>query len=189
MSDDLRPAPETLEQLRDTLEVALSLVRTFSDDALLGRLISAFRSMPSADRPVIIGVLEREVTGRLLGRATEKSIGQSTRPNPNARLYIRAHEPTVDAHALGRDDMMVADIRAMRIACLIRNIPELYANWKAALRAAMDHVDEPIRAVAEELLHDVLGCIAEARKADAAAGLSDAAGAPPHGDEGAGGEG
>jgi hypothetical protein len=168
MADDTPPGAGALDQLQTTLEAAMNLVRELADDGLLGRIIAAFRAMPTADRPVIIGVLEREVTGRLLSRATERAVGQATYPNPNARLYIRAHESTLDPRALGRDEMMLADIRGMRIACLIRNVPELYATWKEALREAMDHVDENTRSVAEELLHDVLACIADARRAVAA---------------------
>jgi hypothetical protein len=58
---------------------------------------------------------------------------------------------------------MLADIRAMRIACLIRNIPELHANWKDAMREALTHVDEATWTVVEDLLHDVLACVADAR--------------------------
>ena len=164
MSDDRHPGAAALDQLQTTLEAALTLVRELADDGLLGRLIATFRAMPTPDRPVIIGVLEREVTGRLLSRATERAVGQATYPNPNARLYIRAHESTIDPRAFGRDEMMLADIRGMRIASLIRNVPELYATWKEALREAMEHVDESTRLVAEELLHDVLAAIAAARE-------------------------
>ena len=165
MPYDQQPGAAALDQLQTTLEAALTLVRELADDGLLGRLIATFRAMPTPDRPVIIGVLEREVTGRLLSRATEKAVGQATYPNPNARLYIRAHESTIDPRAFGRDEMMIADIRGMRIASLIRNVPDLYATWKDALREAMEHVDEPTRLVAEELLHDVLAAIAAAREA------------------------
>jgi len=157
---------EALEQLQTTLEAALGLANELAGDELLGRIISVFRAMPTQDRPVIIGVLEREVTGRLLSRATEKPVGQSTHPNPNARLYVRAHDSVFDQRHFDRDEMMIADIRAMRIACLIRNVPEIYSTWKAAIREAMDHVDESTRRVAEELLHDVLAAIADARTAD-----------------------
>jgi hypothetical protein len=165
MPYDQHPGAAALDQLQTTLEAALTLVRELADDGLLGRLIATFRAMPTPDRPVIIGVLEREVTGRLLSRATEKAVGQATYPNPNARLYIRAHESTIDPRAFGREEMMIADIRGMRIASLIRNVPDLYATWKDALREAMEHIDEPTRLVAEELLHDVLAAIAAAREA------------------------
>jgi hypothetical protein len=112
---------------------------------------------------VIIGVLEREVLGRLLSRGTEKPVGQSTHVNPNARLYVRAHESDFDRRLFDRDGMMIADIRAMRIACIVRNIPEIHALWKEAMREALDHVDEATWQVAEDLVRDVLDCISDAR--------------------------
>jgi hypothetical protein len=162
-------ATAALADLRTALEKAVDLARELADDDLLARVIAAFRAMPMQDRPVIVGVLEREVTGRLLSRATEKPLGQSTHPNPNARLYVRAHDSGFDHRLYDRDEMMIADIRAMRIACLIRNVPEIYAIWKDALREAMGHVEEPVRRVAEELLTDGIEAIAEARKAETAA--------------------
>ena len=167
--DAMRGGVATLEQLQATLGAALEIVRELGEDQLLQRIIAVFRAMPTQDRPVIIGVLEREVTGRLLSRATEKPVGQSTHPNPNARLYVRAHDSGFDRRLYDRDEMMIADIRAMRIACLIRKVPGIYSIWKDAMREAMDHVDEEARTIAEELLHDVLGFIAEARAADRAA--------------------
>src|SRR5262245_20319872 len=184
MSKQAPPEAGALEQLQTTLQGALMLLQEMADDRLLGRLIAVFKAMPTLDRPVIIDVLEREVTGRLLSRATEKAVGQETHPNPNARLYIRAHQSTLDPRALGRDEMMIADIRAMRIACLIRYVPEPDANWKDALREAMDHVDEPTRVVAEELLNDVLASIADARATEAAEPSTAADPPPPDTGEG-----
>lgn len=43
------------------------------------------------------------------------------------------------------------------------------------MREAMDHVDEGTRTIAEELLHDVLACIADARAAERAAEPADEA--------------
>lgn len=155
-----------LEQLRITLEAALELVHELANDEQLRRIIAAFQHMPTQDRPVILGVLEREVTGRLLTRATEKPVGQSTHPNPNARLYVRIHDSGFDRRLYDRDEMMISDVRGLRIACLIRKVPDIHAVWKDAMREAMDHVDEETRTIAEELLHDVLACIAQARAAD-----------------------
>lgn len=164
---DSPPTRDTpvLEQLESTLEAAIHLVTELAGDDLLRRLIATFKAMPTEDRPVIVGVLEREVLGRVLSRGTEKPIGQSTHPNPNARLYVRAHESDFDRRMFDRDGMMIADIRAMRIACIIRNIPEVRALWKEAMREALDHVDGATWQVAEDLLHDVLDCIADARAA------------------------
>jgi hypothetical protein len=158
---------KALEQLETTLEAGLELSNELTNDQQLCRIIAAFHHMPKDDRPVILGVLEREVTGRLLSRATEKPVGQSTHPNPNARLYVRAHSSGFDRRLYDRDEMMIADIRGLRIACLIRNVPDIYATWKDAMREAMEHVDEDTRRIAEGLLHDVLACIAQARAADA----------------------
>lgn len=156
---------EVLEQLETTLEAAIALVAELASDDLLRRLIKCFKAMPDADRPVIIAILEREVLGRLLSRGTEKPVGQSTHLNPNARLYVRAHESDIDRRLFDRDSMMLADIRAMRVACIVRNIPEVHALWKEALREAMDHVDAPTWQVAEDLVRDVLACIEDARAA------------------------
>lgn len=159
-------AAEAFAKLQVALETALSFARELASDQLFARIVAVFRAMPPQDRPIIIGVLEREVTGRVLSRATEKPVGQSTHPNPNARLYVRAHQSELNRRHFDRDEMMVADIRAMRIACLIRNVPEIYATWREAVREAMNHVDEETRTIAEQLLHDVLDCIADARAND-----------------------
>lgn len=170
--------PNTLlDQLQACLDVALSVVRDLSDDDLLKRLISAFHAMPAEDRPVIIGVLEREVLGRALSRATEKAVAQATHPNPNARLYVRSHAADLDRGALDRNAMVVADVRAMRIAAVIRGIPDLFALWKDALHEAVGQVDAgPLRA-AQDLLREGLASVTEALAAVEQAG--DAAAAPP----------
>ena len=177
---------EVLEDLRNALETAADLARELSEDQLLGRIIAAFRAMPMQDRPVIVGILEREVTGRVLSRATEKAVGQATHVNPNARLYVRSHDSQLDRRMFDRDEMMIADVRAMRIACLIRNVPEIYETWKAAIREAMDQVDDPTRAVAEQLLHDVLDSIADARASERAAEPTGTASEPTSGEPAAG---
>jgi hypothetical protein len=165
------------EQLRDVLDVARMLARQMSEDGLLGRLIAVFEAMPKEDRATIIAILEREILGRHVSRGTEKAVGQSTHLNPNARLYVRAHSSTVDHRYFDRDEMMIADVRAMRVARIIRNIPDLRALWREALAEAMDQVDEATRADAEELLRDGLAAIAEARVAEEAASR-DAAASP-----------
>ena len=159
---------KTFGRLRDILEVAGTLARQMSEDGLLGRLIAVFEAMPMGDRATIIAILEREVLGRYISRGTEKPVGQSTHLNPNARLYVRAHTSTIDHRFFDRDEMMIADIRAMRVARVIRNVPDLLALWKEALREAVDQVDEATRADAERLLQDGLDAIAEARASEQA---------------------
>jgi hypothetical protein len=135
-------------------------------DELLARLLAVFRTMPAEDRPAVIDALEREVTARKLSLATEGVSGQSMVPNPHARLYLRVHESTFDRNLLERDEMMIATVRALRAASLIPAIPDVYASWREASREAMQHVDEGIRAVAERLVGEVLGFIAEARDSE-----------------------
>jgi hypothetical protein len=169
LADDVmgkkQPEVDVLAQLQEMLGSAIGLARELAGDDLFGRMIAVFQKMPMEDRSIIIGVLEREVTGRLLARATEKPVGQSTHVNPNARLYVRAHSTAIDPRMFDRDEMMIADVRAMRIAGLIRHVPEIYTLWKEALREATGHVDEPELANAEQLLRDGLEAIDEARAA------------------------
>jgi hypothetical protein len=171
-----KPPPSgaaALGDLQKALATALDLAHQLTDDPLFGRLVAVFRSMPMEDRDPIVAILERETAKRLLTRATEKPVGQSTHLNPNARLYVRAHSTRLDKRHFDYDEMVIADVRAMRIASMIRYVPEIYEAWKAAIREAMDHVDEPTRVVAEELLHDVLASIADARAAEGAAEPAD----------------
>jgi hypothetical protein len=158
-----------LEDLQKALTAARELAQQLTDDPLLGRLLAVFRAMPMEDREPIVAILEREIAGRRLSRATEKPVGQSTHLNPNARLYVRAHSTRLDKRHFDYDEMVIADVRAMRIASMIRYVPEIYEAWKTALREAMDHVDERVRAVAEELLRDGLAAIAAARADEQAA--------------------
>ena len=166
----------TLADLQEALAAALETAQQLADDRVLGRLVAAFRAMPLEDREPIVAILEREVTGRLLSRATEKPVGQSTHLNPNARLYVRAHTTRLDERHFEYDEMVVADVRAMRIASMIRCVPEIYDAWKAALREAMDHVDDGVRRAAEDLLHDGLAAIRDARAAEAPAPPAEAGG-------------
>ena len=164
MSEDPTVRDSTaLGNLQVTLEAALHLLRELADDDLLRRMIAVFHAMPEGDRPVVVDVLEREVKGRLLSRTTEESIGQSTRPNPNARLYIRSFESGFDRRHLERDDMLIANVRTMQASAVIRGIPEMYAIWKDAMRAAMDEVDDATRATFAEMLGHILRCIDEVR--------------------------
>jgi hypothetical protein len=165
--------PEALAHLQKALEAAVGLAQELADDPLLGRMIAVFRSMPSEDRPTILAILEREVAGRLLSRATEKPLGQATHLNPNARLYVRSHSSKLDRRHFDRDEMVLADIRAMRIAPMIRYVPDIYSVWKEALREALDHVEPSARDVAEDLLRDALAAIADARAEEQASAPAD----------------
>jgi len=150
-----------LGNLQITLEAALHLLRELADDDLLRRVTAAFHAMPEGDRPVVVDVLEREVKGRLVSQGTEETLGRSTRPNPNARLYIRSFESGFDRRRLQHDEMLVFAVRAMQGAAALRSLPEMYDTWKGAMRAAMDEVDHATRATFAEMLGHILRCIDE----------------------------
>jgi hypothetical protein len=166
--DDDAPPPEgidALEQLHVTLAAALNLATELTKDSLLQRLLSVYRAMPTDDRPVIISVLEREVLGRHLARGTEGPVGGATFVNPNARLYVRSLDSDFDRRAVDLESMIVADVRALRIATIIRNVPGIHEMFKEALSQALTQVDPDTWTVAEDLLNDALACIAQARSA------------------------
>jgi hypothetical protein len=118
--------------------------------------------MPEGDRPVVVDVLEREVNGRLVRQETEETLGRSTRPNPNARLYFRSFESGFDRRRLQHDEMLVVNLRTMQVAAALRSVSEMYDIRKAAMRAAMNEVDDATRATFAEMPH-ILRCIDEAR--------------------------
>jgi hypothetical protein len=163
------PPPTTaseLEHLHATLEEALGLTRELTEDRQLARLFKVFRAMPAEDRPAILEALEREVAARKLSLATESMSGQSMTPNRHARLYVRAHETSLDRNVFESDEMMIATVRGMRAATLIPAIPEIYASWQSATREAMEQVDQATRTTVEGLVREILGFLVEARALD-----------------------
>lgn len=179
MADPAR-AGGALTALRQTIVTALDMVVSLDDDSLLRRWMVTYQHTPSEDRLGLVQILEREVLGRLLSRGMERPVGESTHLNPNARLYVRTLDSSFDRRAFDRDGMMIADIRAMRVATIIHGIPDIRAMFKDALREALDHVEPAVWTVAEDLLRDALACIADARAALA----NDGAAAPPETSDG-----
>jgi hypothetical protein len=112
--------------LRETLRAARNLLRPITSDPLLLRLLDVYTRTPAQDRDVIVGVLEREVTLRRLSDANARSSSLGggnpgitvTRPNPNARLYVRVLESSVPAPYLSREEMMRATVRMARATYL-----------------------------------------------------------------------
>jgi hypothetical protein len=85
--------------------------------------------------------------------------------NPNARLYVRSLDSDFDRRAVDLESMIVADVRALRIATIIRSVPGIHEMFKEALSQALTQVDPDTWTVAEDLLNDALACIAQARSA------------------------
>jgi len=130
--------------LRETLRAARNLLRRITSDALLLRLLDVYARTPAEDREVIVGVLEREVTLRRLSDANARSsLGGAnpgitvTRPNPNARLYVRVLEPSAATPYLSREEMMHATLRVARATHLTLATTAREANWQSGIRDAL----------------------------------------------------
>ena len=59
--------------------------------------------------------------------------------------------------------MLVVNLRTMQAAAALRSVSEMYDIRKAAMRAAMNEVDDATRATFAEMLLHILRCIDEAR--------------------------
>jgi hypothetical protein len=148
-----------LEVLRNLLDAAARLSTELEGDPLFKRFLDVYFDMPPEDRAVVVGAIERDVKARLLSRATEKVTGQVCRPNPNARLYVRAHGPEAQRSDLERDEMMFATIRMMRVMHVIGETPEIHAEWRDATREALRHVDRETRELLRRLLREMLALV------------------------------
>ena len=144
-----------LEQLGVVLRSAARLVAEVHDDPLLPRLVRAFAAMPPQDREVVIGVLEREVSVRAVSSGTRGMTGWAARPNPNARLYVRAVGPIPEAEAIDHDSMVLAALRGSRVVGLMLQ-PALHDHFRTAMREAFDLISaeerQALRTVVGELL-------------------------------------
>ena len=87
-----------LETLRALLETAWRLAEEMASgaDPLYERWRRTYRRMPADDRETVVGVVEREVEMRNIARRSRDSVSgfEVSRPNPNARLYVRAFGET-----------------------------------------------------------------------------------------------
>jgi hypothetical protein len=131
--------------LREALRAARYLLDSLRSDPLLLRLVDVYARMPREDREVIVTILDREVTLRRMaktsspGRIPINSINVC-RVNPNARLYVRVHEPGEGAPYLSREEMMNAMLRAARAMHLTLATTEPAGNWQAGIRDALERL-------------------------------------------------
>jgi len=158
---------EPLETLRTLLRSAERLTRDLAADPLLPRLLRVFASMPADDRETILGVLEREVGTRRLTRSMEAVTGVAVRPNPNARLYVRAVGPHATAARADHEAMVLATLGGARSMQLLLG-PELEARWAAAVREAFTMLGPEERAQVAHVLREMLRLLAECDGAAAA---------------------
>lgn len=121
-----------LEMVRALLETGLRLVEELASgttDLLLERWQRAYHRMPEQDRETVVGVLEREVELRNVARSSRDSVSgfEISRPNPNARIYVRVFGETPTYFS--RDDVMRATLRAARVILIS---PPPHADWQEA---------------------------------------------------------
>ena len=148
-----------LEELGTLLETALHILR--DTDPLHRRLIDVFDQMPPQDRPVVLSILEREVSFRtaVLDEAGLLT-GYGARVNPGARLYLRSFEriPAADQLPLTHDELVFSSLRSARLmqATLL---PAIHDRWRAATLEAFRQLRADERERTAQVLRELLELI------------------------------
>jgi len=163
----VRAPDEPIETLRTLLRSAAKLTRDLAADPLLPRLLRAFAAMPADDRETVLGVLEREVGMRRLTRTMEAVTGVAVRPNPNARLYVRAVGRHAKAADADHESMVLATLGGARSMQLLLGA-DLRARWASAVREAFAMLEPDERAQVARVLRDMLTLVEECDLAAAA---------------------
>jgi hypothetical protein len=131
---------DPLATLQNVLASAAQIAQDLASDAIMPRVLDVFARMPSEDRETIVAVLEREVDLRNLGRAAPSpplSGVSLTRPNPNARIYLRVTDSEPPPYVTP-EEIAQAVMRAARVMhrALSRN-PRLADDWEPAMVRAL----------------------------------------------------
>ena len=157
---------EALATLVTMIETARRLAVDVAGDGLSIRLQRTFAQMPPEDREIVLQVLEREVEYRLLTRGTGDLVtGYATRPNPNARFYLRVLTTPEAPPLLDHEELVVANQRWLRVLRFARGL--LRDVWTGAMAEAAAALDPAERATARQVLLDTIAHL-------------DAADQPPH---------
>ncbi len=156
-------APDHATPPLDALQSLLSTARQVLDDLLrdprLHRLITAFSSLPEADREPILGVLERDATWRRIVTETASTTGISVRPNPHASLYV---------HVLDEVQPSARDVDVIRfgIERFVELLPlffqeGVHEQWTRSVRELIAAADPDRRNLGVRLAREVLALIAD----------------------------
>jgi len=156
--------PLDFDALLAALNVAQSLTAGFACDPLVARFLRVLTKIPSADREVILGVLERDATWCRVVDQTGDSTGITVRPNPHASLYVH-----VLAGAEPPSEPMRRDIDVIRsgIERFVYLAPFLLqegvrTQWTASARELARDASPELRAAVASLAREALALIAEA---------------------------
>jgi hypothetical protein len=158
------PAPradglaEAIATLGTMLQSASTIANDLAAGGLFDRLQQVFTRMPAEDREVILRVLEREVEFRCFSRGTgDTATGYETRPNPNARLYLRVLTDQEPPPVMDRDELVVANYRGLRVLRFV--LGPLHDLWLETIRDAVALLDPEERAAARQILVEGLAAL------------------------------
>ena len=143
-----RPA-DPLSTLQHVLASAARIAQDMADDPLLPRLIDVFSRMPVEDRETILMALEREVDLRNLSREAPSAPFSGinvSRPNPNARLYLRVTDGDPPPY-ISPEEIVQAVTRAARMVhrAGARNSKDHFGTWAPAMVEGLRRVDRAER--------------------------------------------
>ena len=164
---EIRPqgAAENVAVLHALLSSASALLDDLAGSDLADRLRRVFARMPQGDRETILQVLEREVEYRCFTRGTgDVATGYDTRPNPNARLYLRILTDPQPPPLMDHDELVVANHRGLRV--LRHVLGPLHDVWRDAMADAAALLAPEERAAARQILAEGLA-ILDATEGDA----------------------
>jgi hypothetical protein len=157
-SRPVESARETVAALDTLLESATTFADDLATDHLFDRLQRAFCQMPPGDRETILQVLEREVECRCLTRGTgDVATGYDTRPNPNARLYLRVLTDERTPPLMDRDELVVANYRGLRVLRYV--LGPLHDVWSEAMADAATLLEPDERAAVQRVLSETLALV------------------------------
>jgi hypothetical protein len=157
-SRPVESARETVAALDTLLESATTFADDLATDHLFDRLQRAFCQMPPGDRETILQVLEREVECRCLTRGTgDLATGYDTRPNPNARLYLRVLTDERTPPLMDHDELVVANYRGLRVLRYV--LGPLHGVWSEAMAAAVTLLEPDERAAVRRVLSETLAFV------------------------------
>jgi hypothetical protein len=149
---------ETVTALDTLLESATAMVDDLAADGLFDRLQRVFSRMPPADRETILQVLEREVECRCFTRGTgDLATGYETRPNPNARLYLRIVSDERPPPLMDHDELVVANYRGLRVLRFV--LGPLHGVWSDAMSIAAAMLEPEEREAVRQVLSETLAFV------------------------------
>ena len=162
------PAPvDTLSTLQHVLASAARIAQDLLHDTLLPRVLALFTRMPPDDRETIVSVLEREVDLRLMSVEGHGTLSghRVTRPNPNARIYLRVNE-TEPAPYFAAEEIVQAVIRAARVMhrSVLSGAADMRDVWGPGIVAGLRALDPAERASLRWFHQTILDFIDEAER-------------------------